>query len=224
MPDAPSPQGQTLDIPHGVSFTISGDTITLGNEADVVIRGDLGYKMKKVFSKNGNVQIIPPEGSTLDIEELEARNGDVFINGHVHTNTVRARRVFFNEGFLKADRVDGEQEVHLKGPRFQVLYTKAPSVTIDGNSKGLALVVDCNHDVPEGKFMGGFPTMEEAKKTFSSFMDLFSPEEVKAAEEAAAVPEPAEEEPAPAADTAAESGGPVEKDPSEQIKKFFQKK
>jgi hypothetical protein len=154
----------------------------------------------------------------------------VFINGHVHTNNVRARRVFFNEGYLKADRVDGEQEVHLKGPRFQVLYTKAPSVTIDGDSKGLALVVDCNHDVPEGKFMGGFPTMEEAKKTFSSFMDLFSPGEVKAVEDAAAASAAsiaeADEEPAPAAaaENDADSSGPVEKDPSEQIKKFFQKK
>jgi hypothetical protein len=149
---------------------------------------------------------MPPEGSVLNIEELEARNGDVYINGHVHTANVKAKRVFFNEGYLKADRIDGEQEVHLKGQRFQVLYTHCPSVTIDAEAKGLALVVDCKHEVPEGKFMGGFPNMEEAKKTFQSFMDLFGGAETAAAAAAGG------------------QGDKADEGTQEEIKKFFQKK
>lgn len=216
---------QTLDIPHGVSFTISDNTISLGNEADVVIRGDLGYKMKRVFSNEGNVQILPPEGSVLTIEDLEAPNGDVHIQGHVNTKNIRAKKIYFDEGFLRADKIHGEEEVHLKGKRFQILYTKSPAVYIDSEAKGLALVVECKHEVPEGRFMGGFPNMEEAKKTFSSFMDMFGGD-AGAATMSATTPPAAKSTPAAqpsATESAATDEGAAEEGTSEQIKKFFQK-
>ena len=204
------PVKQTLDIPQGVSFTIVDNSIILGNEADVVIRGDLGYKLKKVFSRSGSVQIIPPEGTEMDIEELEAEKGDVFINGHVRSNKVHAQRVFFDDGYLKAEKVEGEKEVHLKGKKFQVFVVNAPNVTIEPDSQGMALVVECKHDIPRGQYMGGFRTVQEAKDVFSSFMNVFSPE--------------SEEAKKPRADAAKASGDAVADDTKESVKKFFQKK
>lgn len=218
---------QTLDIPHGVSFTISDNTITLGNEADVVIRGDLGYKMKRVFSKEGNVQILPPEGSVLTIDELDAKNGDIHIQGHVNSKNIKARKIYFDEGFLRADSIEADEEIHLRGKRFQVLLTKAPAVSIDGDAKGLALVVECKHEVPEGRFMGGFPTMEEARKTFTAFMDLMGDGSGQTTKQAAASPPAASgTASAKSAAAAASAGEEPEGDDegtSDQIKKFFQK-
>ena len=201
---------QTLDIPQGVSFTIVDNTIILGNEADVVIRGDLGYRLKKVFSRSGSVQIIPPEGSEMDIEELEADKGDVFINGHVRSHKVRAQRVFFDDGYLKAEHVQGEKEVHLKGKKFQVFVVNAPNVTIEPDAQGMALVVECKHDIPRGQYMGGFRTVQEAKDIFPSFMEVFSGGKEQARK--------------PLADAAAAAGDAVADDTKESVKKFFQKK
>jgi hypothetical protein len=206
------PIKQTLDIPHGVSFTIVENSVILGNEADVVIRGDLGYKLKKVFSRSGNVQIIPPEGTEMEIEELEAEKGDVFINGRVRSRRVRAQRVFFDEGFLRADQIKGEKEVHLKGKRFQVYLVSAPTVTIDAEAQGLALVVECKHEVPRGQYMGGFRNVQEARDTFSSFMRAFAAPEGEAAAQAQA------------AAAAAGVEGAAGDDTKESVKKFFQKR
>jgi hypothetical protein len=203
------PVKQTLDIPQGVSFTIVDNSIILGNEADVVIRGDLGYKLKKVFSRSGSVQIIPPEGSEMDIEELEAEKGDVFINGHVRSNTVHAQRVFFDDGYLKAENVKGDKEVHLKGKKFQVFVVNAPNVTIEPDAQGMALVVECKHDIPRGQYMGGFRNVQEAKDVFSSFMKVFSP---------------GEDSKKPMAETAKASADQATDDTKESVKKFFQKK
>ena len=75
---------QTLDIPQGVFFSISDNSLILGNESDVVIRGDLGYKLKKIFSNKGGVQLFPPDGVELVIEQVEAPNGNIFISGKVN--------------------------------------------------------------------------------------------------------------------------------------------
>jgi len=217
MAEQTPPTKQTLDIPNGISFAIVDNTIVLGNEADVVIRGNLGYKMKKVFSRTGNVQIIPPEGVEMEIEELEAEKGDVFINGRVRSRRIKAQRVFFDEGLLRADQIRADKEIHLKGKRFQVYLASAPTVTIDPEAQGLALVVECKHEVPRGQYMGGFRNSQEAKEVFASFMKVFTGGEGEAAAQAAAGV-------AAAVTAATTDPGPAGDEARESVKKFFQQK
>lgn len=197
---------QTLDIPNGVQFSFLDNTISLGNEHDVFIRGDLGYKMKKIFSKAGNVQLLPPEGVELEIEEIEAPQGEIYISGRVKSNTIRAQKVFFQQGSLKANRIKAEKEVHLKGKQLNIQYVGAPTVEIEPDCRGLCLVVECKHEVPKGDYTGGFRTIEEARETFSMFVENFESTGGSKPAAAPAAPRPAS---IPVAGGGAASPGPI---------------
>ena len=165
---------QTLDIPQGVFFSISDNSLILGNESDVVIRGDLGYKLKKIFSNKGGIQLFPPDGVELVIEQVEAPNGDIFISGKVKCKKIKGKKVHFNEGILNAESIEGREEVILKGKHFNLFLVNAPHVHVDGDSTGMALVVQCKNEIPKKRFTGGFKNMDEAKRAFDNLMKVTS--------------------------------------------------
>ena len=64
---------QTLDIPNGTTFEFKDGKLIFGHESDIVIRTNMGgYKFRKIFSKNGSVNVIPPEG--VEFEALVGAN------------------------------------------------------------------------------------------------------------------------------------------------------
>ena len=103
---------QTLDIPLGTTFEFKDGKLVFGHESDIVIRTNMGgYRFQKIFSKRGNVQVLPPEGVEFDVEEIDAPNGDVFFNGRVKAKLTRARTVHFQEGQLTAEVIEAKDEV-----------------------------------------------------------------------------------------------------------------
>jgi hypothetical protein len=164
---------QTLDIPNGTTFEFQDGKLVFGHESDIVIRTNLGgYKFRKIFSKNGSVHVIPPEGVEFEVDEIEARQGEITLSGAVRVHETRARTVHFNEGRLTADRIEAESEVVLSGRDLEVLHVKAPKVTVEPDCRGTVLVVESDNDPGSFRARGGFRSLEEATSAFERFGHL----------------------------------------------------
>lgn len=167
---------QTLDIPNSASFELKDGRLVVGNEGDVVLRGSMGgFRFQRIFSRKGSIQLIPPEGIELEVEEIEAPQGDVYIMGRVRAKSTKAKTVHFQEGQLSADIVEGKDEVVLSGKRLNVLHVKAPRVTVDPDAEGILMVVESQNDIGRFKAMGGFRSMDAAKSTLEQFQRLMGP-------------------------------------------------
>ena len=165
---------QTLDIPLGTTFEFKDGKLVFGHETDIVIRTNMGgYKFQKIFSKRGNVQVLPPEGVEFDVEEIEAPAGDVFLNGRVKAKTTRARTVHFQEGQLQADVIEAKDEVVLSGAKVNALHVKAPKVTIDPDADGTILVIECQNEIGRTRARGCFRSVAEARAAVDQFRRLF---------------------------------------------------
>jgi hypothetical protein len=165
---------QTLDIPLGTTFEFKDGKLVFGHESDIVIRTNMGgYKFQKIFSKRGNVQVLPPEGVEFDVEEIEAPNGDVFLNGRVRAKLTRARTVHFQEGQLTADLIEAKEEVVLAGAKVTALHVKAPKVTIDPDADGMVLVVESQSEMGRTRARGAFRSVAEARAAVEQFRRLF---------------------------------------------------
>ena len=165
---------QTLDIPLGTIFEFKDGKLVFGHDSDIVIRTNLGgYKFQKIFSKRGSVQVLPPEGVEFDVDEIEALNGDIFLNGRVRVRSTHARTVHFQEGQLIAEVIEGREEVVLQGARVQAIHVKAPKVTIDPEADGLVLVVESQNEVGRTRARGGFRSVAEARQALEHFHRLF---------------------------------------------------
>lgn len=202
---------QTLDIPLGTSFEFKDGKLIFGHESDIVIRTNLGgYKFHKIFSKRGNVQVLPPEGVEFDVDEIEAPAGDVFLNGRVRARLTRARTVHFQEGQLQADVIEAKEEVVLAGAKVAVLHVKAPKVVVDPDADGMVLIVESQNELGRTRARGGFRSVAEARAASDQFRRQFGDSPGGAA--ATAAPAPAAS-PAPAAQAApAAAAAPVLED------------
>lgn len=203
---------QTLDIPNGTTFEFKDGKLIFGHESDIVIRTNMGgYKFRKIFSKKGNVQVIPPEGVEFEVDEIEAGEGDIFLNGAVQVHSMRARTVHFQSGRLSADRIEAAQEIVLSGGELSVLQATAPKVTLDPDSAGTCLVIESDNDVGAHRARGGFRTVAEARGVLSRLDDLARGE--TPAREQPAAPPASKGEPKPAA---AEAPAPAPAPPQEE--------
>lgn len=182
---------QTLDIPNGTTFEFQDGKLVFGHESDIVIRTNLGgYKFQKIYSKKGSVQVIPPPGVEFDVEEIEALEGDLFLNGRVRVRSARARTVHFQEGALAADTLEATGELVLSGESLDVVRVKAPRVSLNDKAEGTVLVIECENDLGPCRVKGGFANMDEARAAFGRLEGAPAP---AAAPRAAAEPAPSPE-------------------------------
>ena len=164
---------QTLDIPNSATFELKDGRLVVGNEGDVVLRGSMGgFKFQKIFSRRGNIQLIPPEGVELDVDEIEAPGGDLYVMGRVRARSTKAKTVHFQEGSFSADIIEAKEEVVLTGKKLNILHVKAPRVTVDPDAEGTLMVVESQNDIGRCKAMGGFRSLDAARTMMEQFQRL----------------------------------------------------
>lgn len=153
--DGKSPK---LEIPEGTTLQLSEDGITLGHAGDVIIRGDFGHRLKKIFSETGSIELAAP--GDLQVEHVEAKRGEVTISGNIRVKSLTAGRVHLIQGRLEARSVVGEREIELSQGELAVDLLFSPEVKINPDVRGRATVIESHNELGPHSLKGGFRLAE----------------------------------------------------------------
>ena len=156
MPD--SKQRPVLEIPEGAVFEMEQDGLVLGFRDDVIIRGNIGHRIKKIFSESGSIELRSP--SELVVETVETKRGQVLIAGNVRAKTVKGAQVTLLEGKLSARSVNGEARISLQGGVIEADMVMSPDVQVSANVRGRATVIECQNELGPHHLKGGFKMAE----------------------------------------------------------------
>lgn len=169
---------QALVIPAGLQIVAEGEAFNIGNKGDVILRGQVGFSLRRLFSEEGSVTLESTEPLTLS--RVEAPNGDIRIKGALTIQTLVAKRVALMGGNLHVRQLVASEEVYLSGESLQADLIMAPRVDIDARLKGRATVLESKNDIGPNMLKGGFRLDEylEIFPTGQALLDQYP--EVKA--------------------------------------------
>lgn len=169
---------QALVIPSGLQIVAEGEAFNIGNKGDVVLRGQVGFSLRRLFSEEGSVTLESTEPLTLS--RVEAPHGDIRIKGALTIQTLVAKRVALLGGNLNVRQLVASEEVYLSGESLQADMIMAPRVDIDARLKGRATVLESKNDIGPNMLKGGFRLDEylEIFPTGQALLDQYP--EVKA--------------------------------------------
>lgn len=164
-----SVNNQALVIPSGIQIQAEGDAFNIGNQGDVVLRGQVSFPLRRLFSENGSIVLESQEPLTLT--RVEAPNGDIRLKGNLTVQTLVAKRVAFLGGNLTVRQVVAQEEVYLSGDTLQADMVLAPRVDIDARLRGRATVLESKNDIGPNMLKGGF-RLDEYLEIFPSGREL----------------------------------------------------
>ena len=158
MPEPTQKQRPVLEIPEGAVFEMEQDGLVLGFRDDVIIRGNISHRIKKIFSEQGSIELRSP--SELVVESVETKRGQVVIAGNVRAKSVKGARVTLLEGTLAARSVNGEARIELRGGTIEADMVMSPEVLVSQNVRGRATVIECQNELGPHQLKGGFRMAE----------------------------------------------------------------
>lgn len=192
MPVDPK-QRAVLEIPEGAVFELEQDGLVLGFRDDVIIRGNISHRIKKIFSESGNIELRSP--SELVVETVETKKGQVIIAGAVRAKSVKGAKITLLEGHLSARSVNAEQQINLQGGTIEADLVMSPDVQVSQTVRGRATVIECQNELGPHALKGGFKMAE--------FLEMMPSAQKVIQSEASGMPQLMAARPAPAAASAA---------------------
>jgi len=160
---------RALVIPSGIRIEVDGEALSIGNQGDVVIRGQVSFQLKRLFSEQGSV--ILESNEPLSLSRVEAPNGDIRLKGQLTVQSLVAKRVALLGGSLTVRQIVAQEEVYLAGETLQADMVLAPRVDIDARLKGRATVLESKNDIGPNMLKGGF-RLDEYLEIFPTGKDL----------------------------------------------------
>lgn len=160
---------RALVIPSGIRIEVDGEALSIGNQGDVVIRGQVSFQLKRLFSEEGSVVL--ESATPLTLSRVEAPNGDIRLKGSITVQSLVGRRVALLGGNLTVRQIVADQEVYLSGDSLQADMVLAPRVDIDPRLKGRATVMESKNDIGPNMLKGGF-RLDEYLEIFPGGKDL----------------------------------------------------
>jgi hypothetical protein len=148
----------TLEIPEGAVFEMEADGLVIGFRDDVIIRGNIGHRLKKVWSENGTIEL--RSSSELVVEMIETKRGHVIIAGQVRAKSVKGAKITLLEGSLAARSVNAETSIDLKGGTIEADLVMCPEVLVSQTVRGRATVIECQNELGAHQLKGGFKMAE----------------------------------------------------------------
>lgn len=188
-----------LEIPEGTILQMAEDGLVLGHNGDVVIRSDLGHRLKRVFSENGSVELAA--AGELQVDVVEAKKGRITISGSVQAKSITGAQVALTQGSLSARSVIGETKIELTGGELAVDLLMSPEVHVTSEVKGRATVIESRNELGPHQLKGAFRMAE--------FMELVPNAQKVIQMEADRLPKLGAGEPEAAPPTAPEPEQPV---------------
>jgi hypothetical protein len=186
-------QRAVLEIPEGAVFELEQDGLVLGFRDDVIIRGNISHRIKKIFSENGNIELRSP--SELVVETVETKKGQVIIAGAVRAKSVKGMKISLLEGHLSARSVNAEQQINLQGGTIEADLVMSPDVQVSQTVRGRATVIESQNELGPHALKGGFKMAE--------FLEMMPSAQKVIQSEASGMPQLMAARPAPAAAAAA---------------------
>lgn len=156
MPDPK--QRAVLEIPEGAVFEMEADGLVLGFRDDVIIRGNISHRIKKIFSEMGSIEL--RSSSELVVETVETKKGHVIIAGAVRAKSVKGTKITLVEGHLSARSVNAEQQINLQGGTIEADLVMSPDVQVSQTVRGRATVIECQNELGPHQLKGGFKMAE----------------------------------------------------------------
>lgn len=190
-------QRAVLEIPEGAVFEMEQDGLVLGFRDDVIIRGNISHRIKKIFSEMGSIELRSP--SELVVETIETKKGHVIIAGAVRAKSVKGSKITLVEGHLSARSVNGEAQIHLQGGTIEADLVMSPDVQVSQTVRGRATVIECQNELGPHQLKGGFKMAE--------FLEMMPSAQKVIQSEASGMPQLMAARPAPAAPAAPHSNG-----------------
>lgn len=148
----------TLEIPEGAVFELEADGLVIGSRDDVIIRGNIGHRLKKVFSESGSIEL--RSSTELVVESIESKKGTITIAGAVRAKSVKGAKVQLLEGSLSARSVNAEQSIELRGGSIEADLVMSPNVMVSTTVRGRATVIECSNELGPHQLKGGFKMAE----------------------------------------------------------------
>ncbi len=155
---ATNPPRATLEIPEGAVFEMEADGLVIGFRDDVIIRGNIGHRLKKVWSENGSIEL--RSSTELVVESVETKRGTVIIAGAVRAKTIKGARIALLEGSLAARSVNAETSIDLRGGVIEADLVMCPEVLVSATVRGRATVIECQNELGAHQLKGGFKMAE----------------------------------------------------------------
>lgn len=188
MPVDPK-QRAVLEIPEGAVFEMEQDGLVLGFRDDVIIRGNISHRIKKIFSETGNIELRSP--SELVVETVETKKGQIIIAGAVRAKSVKGTKITLLEGRLSARSVNAETQISLQGGTIEADLVMSPDVQVSQAVRGRATVIESQNDLGPHALKGGFKMAE--------FLEMMPSAQKVIQSEASGMPQLMAARPAPAA-------------------------
>lgn len=186
-------QRAVLEIPEGAVFEMEADGLVLGFKDDVIIRGNISHRIKKIFSEMGSIEL--RSSSELVVETVETKKGHVIIAGAVRAKSVKGTKITLIEGHLSARSVNAETQINLQGGVIEADLVMSPDVQVSQTVRGRATVIECQNELGPHQLKGGFKMAE--------FLEMMPSAQKVIQSEASGMPQLMAARPAPAAAPAA---------------------
>ena len=147
-----------LEIPEGAIFELEADGLVIGFKDDVIIRGPLGQRVKKVWSEQGNIEM--RASTEVVVETLETKRGMVIVAGAVRAKSIKGMKIQLLEGTLAARSLNAEQTIELKGGVIEADLLISPTVLVSPQVRGRATVIESQNEIGPHALKGGFRMTE----------------------------------------------------------------
>lgn len=139
-------------------FELEQDGLVIGFRDDVIIRGNIGHRLKKVWSENGTIEL--RSSQELVVESVETKRGTVIIAGVVRAKSIKGAKVALLEGSLAVRSVNGESSIDLRGGVIEADLVMSPEVKVSAEVRGRATVIESQNEIGPHQLKGGFKMAE----------------------------------------------------------------
>ena len=144
------PKTAAFVLPRGLSIDLSGGTLDITHEGDLVIENDLGLPLGTI--RAGGDLTIKLDKATGDLEA----KGEVAIHGEVDATRLHGKSVVLGRKRVTCTTISADQTITIGAAELKVDAIVAPEIRLDAKASGRVTVIESLNDRGATKIKGGF--------------------------------------------------------------------
>lgn len=142
-------------LPRGLEIDLTGETMSIGYEGDVILENSLGRTLGDVFAGGDLVIRLPVANGAL------RANGRLVIEGdRIDADTIHGREVVLGHQDVRARAISADERIVIGGAKLQVDILIAPEIVLDNKASGRVTIIESHNEPGPTKIKGGFSLRE----------------------------------------------------------------